>query len=1747
MRKSLRQKKKCLQAILSIVLVLSLVMPMLFSFPANAQETKDAGKQEKENKIREINSFDDFFIFAAASQGFDYAGTTVVLNADLDLTEEQVKKTLEKYKVTHLTVGTKDCPFRGTFDGQNHKIKGLVYEPGIIKDPNSGLFSFTEGATIKNLTLENSDIEAVYQGGIIVGHAKNTYLENLTILNSKIKLSPANNIVSLITNLGFCGGGIAGIMEDSVMYNCEISGTEVVNNSTAGVTGVGGEGLYMGGLVGWAEDSTIEYSRVRSNYIGESQEYRDSVIRNEYDIAVGALGGKSVYAGGIVGGVNTDDGETRIVDCFCTADVSFYAANYVSVGSGIAGYAGGITGALRGNSHIERCHYAGKIHSKQYNAIIVIPIIETDVHISGISNICGKNATVTDSYYKRSESNPEAKICAVADRDDTLEYSAKDDATYAGREFWKDHMYDFEGKAGNEGHINKWVMDYDLGIPVHGSNVSAAFDFPGAGAVSIDSTALVNTRVSTDDSYQFAIQGIHPRGDTSVRLNVVPTDSNPEDNIEEYQFNGWFKQKNVGKDYVSDMTELEAITHADGAVAQSKEKTYEITFGNNEIDKDLYVACLKARIVFHDLDGTILTDDVKYYTYREKLADVVPKQTPEGAVFYGWTTQRNEEEGSGGYSSITSGKLEELLNKGVVYHAGDPVEKTMDLYPIFTSYITNVKTVFEGHDKDDNPLETQRDGVGKTGVGVDDSGVYIDVIGFGEKGAFPEGYRFLGWYQQIGTAGQSESTEVLVSREQKYYVPDVSKEVTYTARFEYRTEYYINTKDNEEVGGKYQYWKFYEEWVPYKTVFNGTYAKTLLPKDHDHDFTHWSLKSKDNGECADGADEIEKDYKIENPVSIYAHWKGSGFYRIALISDFPNAAELSMTGSAQGSNLAVNAVVNPGYKFIFWAEERNDEKTHKWTSADLSWWRGWYPTEFRYRIEGHFAADLNFHHKPESGEDSGQLTTVSRRYGDPVFKESGDTYAGYTYPYSNEPIGDSYSLVRGASPSKEEMQIKDLEGNVDNRYEFLGWIQARTSDSKEKGGIIKGGAEWNDIYDVEQDQYCTSDADKALPYLIKDDAVVTETMELYPVYVKYNLTTTTNIHQMETLPEGVNYPNKPEYTITLNESSGSEGGYDQQGVAEVTLKAQTNVNPVRDGEDAKYVLVGFKCTLPDGTSVDLWQQGSLNKEETEYTFKMKVEAGKSYTFTAIYNPAFVVYHLDGQKDADSTRVETRNVGQALGMMPEVNYDKMTEGHLKNAYMIGWTEKMPEAGNGWYHYSSSKAEYDKMPLPLVTSKMTVEHSMDLWPVFVGISAGVNSNIDQVITGNGEDPAAVRYVENNKNTFSLVAKDYKGYAFKGWYTGYQSDEVLGTLVTEEKSYRIAEQELLQENAVTYTAVYAEALDINYYDFNGNIIYTAKTTADERRSFVQKDPEDPNKETPIDVEAFVLIQEKIKQVQEDLKISMKFVEWRLWDEETQSYVNWADFKDRPITQSVNLYPVGYTAAFLDSKNVPYDGMVYSVGKGADGTRELNAVFTKEYTQPEIKIVIKEISGQHNVSEMKVSGLKGVRTNVYMAGEVNEEGNQTYVNAGEGSVLTDDSGVAVHKLYGRLIVRKTYNEFKTDETIIVNVQKIDDNGAADGEPFSVPLAVKEGKGETELRLPIGKYRVSEDMTWAWRDQVGNVTLDGQPLSGFDFAGTTDINIDILQSKIVVYGNVRQNEKWFSDFCEKKNVFGNKTAAGGN
>ena len=89
------------------VLVLCLIMPLLFFNFCRGERSRgiSAARESAANRENnEINTFEDFFIFAMASQTLDYEGHRVVLNTDLDLTDADIKAMLEKYGVTHLTV-----------------------------------------------------------------------------------------------------------------------------------------------------------------------------------------------------------------------------------------------------------------------------------------------------------------------------------------------------------------------------------------------------------------------------------------------------------------------------------------------------------------------------------------------------------------------------------------------------------------------------------------------------------------------------------------------------------------------------------------------------------------------------------------------------------------------------------------------------------------------------------------------------------------------------------------------------------------------------------------------------------------------------------------------------------------------------------------------------------------------------------------------------------------------------------------------------------------------------------------------------------------------------------------------------------------------------------------------------------------------------------------------------------------------------------------------------------------------------------------------------------------------------------------------------------------------------------------------------------------------------------------------------------------------------------------------------------
>ena len=271
-----------------------------------------------------------------------FEGQTIKLTKDIDLTGIEIPKELGVLTIGG--IGSQSIPFMGIFDGQGHTITGLNNQKSILPDHNICLFGETEGAEIRNLTLNEANVDAAYEAGILVGEANNTLIENVVVKNSKLKVQPANNVVSLITNLGTNGGAIAGKISDSVLYNCESVNTTVYNNTTSGITGVGGERLDLGGLVGYSINSTIEYSRVRGGR-----------VKNEYNIAVGALGGKELMTGGIVGEMN----QTKVIDCFSTTDLISYGRNIVSVGSGIAGYTGGIAGVIfEGGNEIIRSHFA---------------------------------------------------------------------------------------------------------------------------------------------------------------------------------------------------------------------------------------------------------------------------------------------------------------------------------------------------------------------------------------------------------------------------------------------------------------------------------------------------------------------------------------------------------------------------------------------------------------------------------------------------------------------------------------------------------------------------------------------------------------------------------------------------------------------------------------------------------------------------------------------------------------------------------------------------------------------------------------------------------------------------------------------------------------------------------------------------------------------------------------------------------------------------------------------------------------------------------------------------------------------------------------------------------------------------------------------------------------------------------------------------------------------------------------------
>lgn len=1432
-----------------------------------------------DGKTYYISTFND--LVAAAGHSRTAAGNTIkyVLKNDIAIQANELA-TLQGLDIDHLTFGDKDHYFLGEFDGQGHTISGLNYDNNLFKvATRTGLFSYVGHKSdlsyhtyIHDLTIEGASIHADYISGIVAGEAYNTRFVNVNVVNSAMSVNPADNTLVLITDGGVLGGALAGFARHCTFYNCGSRNTTIRTNSVSGVAALSGKPLYLGGLVGQADTFTeIEYCRVMG---GE--------VKNRYESSVGALGGFTCYAGGLAGGLS---GGTKVIDCFATCNVSFYAATYVGVGAGCSGHAGGLAGKTdkdgNGGVTIRRCHYAGgAISSYQYNTLLLmIPVqIANDVNRSGLVDKCD-NTTVEDSFFNYADTiGPENGKPAnvLGSKTVTDEYGPQPDERYMDREFWENRGYDFAGNVDRstgsntfgphltpQPYYNKWVMYYyddpvtgaRRGYPVHGLSVAATFDFPGAGKVTLKPTlgadSLSLTAAETADPYRFAVLGFYPTEcDPTYYTDGTETKGGVALSAAMnagYRLTGWYLAPDVaaaglpdGQHGYFDNLFADESKRCDDRLPVTPPGQTSADYPHIAVaDNQLYVARCQAQVEFRGLDGGTLdktsgapegapdlSDD--WYFYASPLPAVAPAAGPSdpNAKLIGWTTTPDSD-ATPGWEQINTTQLDELKKAGTFYEPGAPIVSTLTLYPVYANQLLNIHVEIEGYD--DPGDVTYRAAVGQTYVTSDGDAITLRVKSFAAAteadqptADFPDGYRFLGWYEN----------DLCVSRERDYTLPatvDLNAEHTYQARFQYRVRYYAvaGQYEGDEAGIPFNK-PHAVRWELYNTTFN---ADVPVPIDYHYTFNGWYEgipKDALDSDCAPVA--VPADKQITDPYDVHDHLTDGGgtHYDVFVTTDFPGSAIVSQTGSAATiDNFIVNVAPKANYNFLFWAGGR---PSGNWvgTSTSEDWTVGGVLNAiYHYGFEAHMTANVVFHTKEEA-----EKATVQRRYEEKVFLDA-DTPHTYIYPISKDnTVIDTAALSLPNPPSEAFPFTTDM--TVPGYY-FIGWIDKDDADTQNALAAI---------YNVPADPYTTTNVALAKNYVLTESDIVTRAMpNVYPVYAKYDVKTATNV--LMEVPGVVQKPNDPACALADDTA--------QQTTATVTAYNNVAVDPSAPEGD-KYTIEAITVSIDGGEPITLPAPADASGD---WVVTYPVVPGRSYLFTALYRPLVVVFHQNGNTDA---KVLVRNYGDPIGrpapeveggvaepVMPTVQDDA---NELNHALFVGWTEATPADPAGRpYHFfpeSDGKSSFQLAGefgywTPGQTEDTIVTHPMELWPVYATYTVDVNSNIDNDLkTTKGytdetlwRDVRSLDRTSANTVATTVRAAEVDGYKFVGWYTGVTLDETgeynnfeTATLISEAGEYTLEGDEPFATDNYLYTARYKAVYKVIYHGRGrdgGPVMYT------------------------------------------------------------------------------------------------------------------------------------------------------------------------------------------------------------------------------------------------------------------------------------------------------------------------------------
>lgn len=258
------------------------------TIPEGGQRVKDVSSFTA-GKTYYLSDFDDITRLASlVNSGKDTTGVTFVMTNDIDMSQiEPLTKGIGDYSST---------AFKGTFLGNGYEIKNieLNIESNYYLD-RTGLFGYTDGATIKDLGLSNVTINnkscAKYVGALI-GYAEGSTIENCYASGGSINFIMDRNTSSSV-------GGLVGESYDSSINNC-FSSIEI------NVVGKSSTLVNTGGFIGTS--------------MGDA-------ISNSY-----SLGNITQSTKGYIGGFVGDSNGNTVNDCYSMGNVKSTSSDNNSIG-----------------------------------------------------------------------------------------------------------------------------------------------------------------------------------------------------------------------------------------------------------------------------------------------------------------------------------------------------------------------------------------------------------------------------------------------------------------------------------------------------------------------------------------------------------------------------------------------------------------------------------------------------------------------------------------------------------------------------------------------------------------------------------------------------------------------------------------------------------------------------------------------------------------------------------------------------------------------------------------------------------------------------------------------------------------------------------------------------------------------------------------------------------------------------------------------------------------------------------------------------------------------------------------------------------------------------------------------------------------------------------------------------------------------------------------------------------------------